>query len=128
MIARHRQWINEMMLKWGREGYRKDPLLLFPGFGGEPLAPEKLTNRLRQFQRQAKVKGVMPTRGFRYGMASQLVACNVNIRQVADRTGHSTTWFTMQRYAHPVEGGDAAAAAALGGQLQTMMRKADLPS
>ena len=70
----------------------------------------------------------MPTHGFRHGMASQLVAGNVNIRQVADRMGHSTTWFTMQRYAHPVEGGDEAAAAALGGHLQTIMRKADVPS
>jgi integrase len=125
MVRRQRQWITEMMLRWGRQTYRADPLLLFPTFGGEPLPPGLLTIRLRQLQRQAKVTGVAPTHGFRHGMASQMVADGVDIRTIADRMGHATTSFTLSTYVHSIDGKDRAAADRLGEQFRSMKDQAD---
>ena len=125
MVHRHRQWINEMVLQWGRQSYRNDPLLLFPTFGGEPLAPGTLTIRLRQLHRQAKVSGVAPTHGFRHGMASRMVADGVDIKTIADRLGHATTAFTLSTYVHSVNGKDREAADRLGAQFLALKEHAD---
>lgn len=116
MIERHRATISQLALAWGK-GYKRDPLLLFPTFGGEPLAPLTLTTRLRQLHRQARVSGVMPSHGFRHGMASRMVANGEDVRTVADRLGHGTVSFTLQTYVHSVEGKDREAAKKLTKQL-----------
>ncbi len=114
-----------MALKWGRQSYRSDPLLLFPSFGGEPLPPGQLTSRMRQLQRQAKVTGVGPTHGFRHGMASRMVADGVDIKTVADRLGHATTAFTLSTYVHSIAGKDRAAAERLGAQFMALKQQAE---
>lgn len=124
MIRKHRTWINEMILAWGK-GYQREPLLLFPTFGGAPLPPGVLTIRLRQLHRQAKVSGVAPTHGFRHGMASALIAAGVDIKTVSERLGHATTSFTLATYVHAVKGKDKAAADTLGAQFSAMMGNAE---
>ncbi|KZS55258.1 hypothetical protein AS890_14700 [Rhizobium anhuiense bv. trifolii] len=126
MIRKHRSTINEMMLAWGG-GYQREPLLLFPTFGGAPLPPGVLTIRLRQLHRQAGVKGVAPTHGFRHGMASAMVASGIDIKTVSERLGHSTTGFTLQTYVHAVKGRDKAAADQLGKQFSAMRAASDKP-
>ncbi|XKM42713.1 site-specific integrase [Rhizobium ruizarguesonis] len=126
MIQKHRTVINQMVLAWGK-GYQREPLLLFPTFGGAPLPPGVLTIRLRQLHRQAGVKGVAPTRGFRHGMASAMVAGGIDIKTVSERLGHSTTNFTLQTYVHAVNGRDKAAADQLGKQFSAMMAASDKP-
>ncbi|MBY5350563.1 tyrosine-type recombinase/integrase [Rhizobium leguminosarum] len=80
MIQKHRTVIKQIVLAWGK-GYQREPLLLFPTFGGAPLPPGVLTIRLRQLHRQAGVKGVAPTHGFRHGMASAMVASGIDIKR-----------------------------------------------
>ena len=126
MIGRHRQWVNEMMLKWGRESYPKEPLLMSPTSAacrGAVKADDTAAPVPSSGERCWSCRPRLPARH------GQSAGCRQRQhRQVADRMGHSTTWSTMQRDAHPVEGGDEAAASALGGQLQIIMRKADVPS
>ncbi len=124
MIRKHRIWINEMILKWGKS-YQREPLLLFPAFGGAALPPGVLTIRLRQLHRQAGVKGVAPTHGFRHGMASEMIANGVDIKTVSSRLGHATTSFTLATYVHAVEGRDKAAADALGARFSARAGSAD---
>lgn len=126
MVRKHRTVINEMMLAWGK-GYQREPLLLFPTFGGAPLPPGVLTIRLRQLHRQSGVKGVAPTHGFRHGMASAMVAGGIDIRTVSERLGHSTTSFTLQTYVHAVKGRDKAAADQLGKQFSAMIAASEKP-
>lgn len=66
LLRRHKAFINEMALKWGK-GYQREPMLLFPDHGGVCLRPSVLTMRLRQFQRQARVTGITPTHSYRHG-------------------------------------------------------------
>lgn len=124
MIRKHRMVVNEMVLGWGK-GYQREPLLLFPTFGGVPLAPGALTIRLRQLHRQAGVKGVAPTHGFRHGMASAMVASGIDIKTISERLGHSTTGFTLATYVHAVHGRDKAAAEQLGKQFSAIMAATD---
>jgi integrase len=113
MIKRHSVWIKQMALQW--QGYQRDPLLLFPDFGGLPLLPGKLTTRMRQFQRQAEVApGVQPVHGYRHGFASQLVADNTDIRTVSDMLGHSVVSFTLNTYAKKINGRDSEASKRMG--------------
>jgi integrase len=123
-IRKHRATINAMVLAWGK-GYQREPLLLFPTFGGAPLSPSVLTIRLRQLQRQAGVVGVAPTHGFRHGMASALIAAGLDVKTVADRLGHSTTAFTLSTYVHSISGRDKAASDQLGAQFSAMISKAE---
>lgn len=126
LIRKHRTVINEMILAWGK-GYQREPLLLFPTFGGAPLPPGVLTIRLRQLHRQAGVQGVAPTHGFRHGMASAMVASGIDIKTISERLGHSTTSFTLATYVHAVKGRDKAAADQLGKQFSAMKAAADKP-
>ncbi|MDW9896338.1 tyrosine-type recombinase/integrase [Sinorhizobium medicae] len=125
MVKRHRQWVSEAAMKWGRKNYRTEPLLLFPTFGGEPLTPVTLSTRLRQLHRQAKVVGVMPTHGFRHGMASHLIADGTDVKTVADRLGHATVAFTLATYVHTVDGRDRAAAQQLGAKFGALREAAE---
>lgn len=113
MIKRHRAYISQQALEWGK-GYQREPLLMFPYFGGTALPPGMLTTRLRQLHRQAGVSGIAPTHGFRHGMASQMVASGDDVRTVADRLGHGTVAFTLSTYVHTVEGKGRKAAEKLG--------------
>ncbi|TBF30727.1 hypothetical protein ELG93_10485 [Rhizobium ruizarguesonis] len=126
MIRNHRIWINEMVLQWGK-GYQREPLLLFPTFGGAALPPHVLTSRLRQLHRRAGVKGIAPTHGFRHGMASAMVANGIDIKTVSERLGHSTTGFTLATYVHAVKGRDKAAADQLGKQFSAIAAASGRP-
>ncbi|UIJ96738.1 tyrosine-type recombinase/integrase [Rhizobium leguminosarum] len=126
MIRNHRIWINEMVLQWGK-GYQREPLLLFPTFGGAALPPRVLTSRLRQLHRRAGVKGIAPTHGFRHGMASAMVANGIDIKTVSERLGHSTTGFTLATYVHAVKGRDKAAADQLGKQFSAIAAASGRP-
>ncbi|WP_414814913.1 tyrosine-type recombinase/integrase [Rhizobium sp. IY2] len=126
MIRKHRTLMNEIILRWGKS-YQREPLLLFPTFGGAALPPGVLTLRLRKLHQQAGVKGVAPTHGFRHGMASAMVASGIDIKTVSDRLGHSTTGFTLATYVHAVKGRDKAAADQLGRQFSAIMTAADKP-
>ncbi|MBB2692170.1 UNVERIFIED_ORG: integrase [Rhizobium esperanzae] len=119
MLKRHKATIGAMALEWGK-GYQREPLLLFPAFGGGPLKPGMLTTRMREFQRLAKVTGVMPTHGYRHGMATALVASGLDVRAVADRLGHGTVAFTLSRYVHKSPGRDQIAADTMGAQFKAI--------
>ncbi len=118
--------IKKAALEWGK-GYRREPLFLFPDFGGEPMRPGKLTTQLRLLHHQARVVGVQPCHGFRHGMASALVAANVDVKTVASRLGHSTVAFTLATYVHQVDGKDKLAADGLGQQFSALRTKAEQP-
>jgi integrase len=124
MIRKHKGWISEMALQWGKS-YRRDPLLLFPDLGGLPLAPGRLTARLRYLHRQADVDGVSPLHVFRHGMSSALIAAGTDIKTVSERLGHSTTSFTFSTYIHSVSGQDAKAAKQIGAQFKALQSKAN---
>jgi integrase len=123
MIRKHKAWISEMALQWA-PSYCRDPLLLFPDLGGLPLAPGRLTARLRYLHKQAGVDGVSPLHVFRHGMASALIAAGTDIKTVSERLGHSTTSFTFSVYIHSVSGQDAKAAKQIGAQFKALQSKA----
>jgi integrase len=96
-------------LKWGR-GYRREPMLAFPGLAGEPMKPMDLTLRMRQVMRRAKVPGLSPCHAWRHTSATALLHAGQNIKTVQARLGHSTSRITMDLYIHPTEAADRSAA------------------
>lgn len=89
-----------------------------------PLLPGKLTTRMRQFQRQAKVTpGVRPVHGYRHGFASQLVADNTDIKTVSDMLGHANPSFTMNVYAKKIAGKDSDASKRMGQHFRVISGK-----
>jgi integrase len=104
-------------LKWGK-GYRRDPLFVFPGLAGEPMAPQSLTLRMRQVMRRAKVTGPSPCHAWRHTSATALIHAGQNIKTVQARLGHSTPAITMSLYVHPIEEADRSAAEHFGAILK----------
>ena len=104
-------YVQEAMLKWGRE-YQRDPLLVFPSLAGAgaPMLPQSVTDRMRQVMRRAKVTGAQPCHGWRHTSATLLLDSGQNIKTAQARLGHSTPNITLALYAHPVEERDAEAA------------------
>jgi integrase len=100
----------EQALKWGRE-YQRDPLLVFPGPAGAPMAPLAVTRRMSKLLRKAGIKGAQPCHAWRHTAATLLLDGGANLKTVQARLGHSTPAITLALYVHPVDERDAEAAA-----------------
>jgi integrase len=96
-------------LKWGR-GYRREPMLVFPGLAGEPMKPMSLTLRMRQVMRRANVIGLSPCHAWRHTSATSLLHAGQNIKVISERLGHSDVRITLSLYTHAQEEHDRAAA------------------
>jgi integrase len=113
LLQVQRARVQEMMLKWGRE-YKRDPLFVFPGLAGAPMAPLAVTRRMSQLLRKAKISGAQPCHAWRHTAATALLDSGQNVKTVQARLGHSTPSVTLALYVHPVDERDAEAAAHLG--------------
>jgi integrase len=109
--------VQEDVLRWGRE-YRRDPLFVFPGLAGLPMAPLMITARLRRLLRRAGIRGAQPCHGWRHTAATALLDAGQNVKTVQARLGHSTPAITLALYVHPVDERDAEAAAHLGSLIE----------
>ena len=116
LMRAQKTYVFETALAWGK-GYTRDPFYCFPGWGGQPMLPIKMTTRLRQIMRQARVAGTQPTHGWRHTSATLLIGAGENLKTVQTRLGHSTPAITMALYVHPVDEHDRAAAERLGALL-----------
>jgi integrase len=101
--------VQAIALKWGK-GYQREPMLLFPGLAGAPMAPQGLTHRMRQVMRRAKVTGPSPCHAWRHTSATALLDAGQNIKTVQARLGYSTPAITLSLYTHAVDERDRAAA------------------
>jgi integrase len=110
--------VKELMLKWGAE-YQREPLFLFPGLAGAPIKPAIISRRMTKLLKLAGIKGAQPCHGWRHTAATVMLHAGHNIKTVQTRLGHSTPAITLALYVHPDEEQDAAAAAHLGGLLDS---------
>lgn len=115
-LVRHRATIIEQALKWG-PGYQREPLLLFPTFGGEMMPPDRITQLMRRVMHRAKVKGAQPCHSWRHSCASDLLAAGLDAVTVAARLGHSSPRVTLEIYGHVKDERAEAAAALMGDRL-----------
>ncbi|HEV2900811.1 MAG TPA: tyrosine-type recombinase/integrase [Pseudaminobacter sp.] len=116
MLKRHRTFITEQMLAFGKD-YCRDPLFCFPEAGGHMMKPDTLTSKMRSLMRTAGVKGVQPTHGHRHSMATNALAAGVDIKTVSTRMGHSRTSTTIDMYVHTSDERDRAAADTITGAM-----------
>jgi integrase len=113
LLRVHKTRILERALAFGRE-YCRDPLMCFPGFGGSPMDPQRLTIRLRRLMHKAGIKGRSPCHASRHFSATTLLHATGNLKIVQVRLGHVSAAFTMATYVHAVEKQDREAADHLG--------------
>src|SRR5262249_15440539 len=89
-------------LAWGK-GYRKHPMFGFAQVNGEPLDPMRVTYRLRQVMRRAKVSGRAPTHGWRRTCATALIDAGSDVKTIQARLAHPTPAITPSLYAPRAE-------------------------
>jgi len=109
-------------LAWGK-GYRKHPMFVFAQVNGEPLDPMRVTYRLRQVMRRAKVSGRAPTHGWRRTCATALIDAGSDVKTIQARLGHSTPAITLSLYVHRTEKRDTAAGEQLAALVERQGRK-----
>ncbi|MCU4180671.1 tyrosine-type recombinase/integrase [Bosea sp. BH3] len=118
-LQKHRATILEQALKWG-PGYQREPLLLFPNFGGEMFHPDRITKLMKRVMRRAKVKGAQPCHAWRHSCATDLLAAGLDAVTVAHRLGHSSPRVTLEVYGHVKDERAEAAANLMGDRLASL--------
>ncbi len=100
-----RQLEERVMLGLGRQ----DDGLVFCSPGGQPLTPGSVTLK---FDRLVRASGLprISLHGLRHMHAAHLVASGTHVRAIVERLGHSSSSFSLDRYAHllPSLGAEAA--------------------
>jgi integrase len=117
----HKAEQNERKLEQGNTW--KDNDLVFPAPSGAPWSPSYFS---RMFSYHAHRLGIdCRLHDLRHSHATQLLGQGINAKVVSERLGHSTVAFTLNTYAHVIEGMDQAAARKIGTALQSALAKAD---
>jgi integrase len=84
--------------------------------GNDPCLPDTWTTKFAVLCKKAGV-GHFRFHDLRHWNATQLIGAGHDIRTVSGRLGHAQTSMTLDRYAHALPVGDAAAAAGIGALL-----------
>jgi integrase len=93
--------------------------LVFATPRGTPIDPDNMNKYFKADLKRAGLRTVYTFHSLRHSAATMLLAAGVNAKVVADRLGHFSAGFTLDRYVHAVEGLDADAA----DRLQEFMNK-----
>jgi integrase len=96
----------------------QDNGLLFPREDGSYFSPDRVTNRISQFMRDAHVEGSLHK--LRHFCASMHISNGTPIPVVSKRLGHANSDITLKIYTH-VQPADDEAAAALWGKVTSGM-------
>ncbi len=86
---------------WG-SGY-SDHGLIFARENGEPIPPQRVTERFRQLVAETDLPRIR-LHDLRHGQASLMLAAGVPIAVVSKRLGHSSISITSDTYSHLLEG------------------------
>jgi integrase len=81
--------------------------------GGDPCLPDTWTTKFAALCKKTGV-GHFRFHDLRHWNATQLIGAGHDVRTVSGRLGHVQTSMTLDRYAHALPAGDAAAAAVIG--------------
>ncbi|MHB8329895.1 MAG: site-specific integrase, partial [Acidimicrobiales bacterium] len=84
--------------------------------GAEPCLPDTWTTKFSVLCERAGV-GHFRFHDLRHWNATQLIGAGHDVRTVSGRLGHAQTSMTLDKYAHALPAGDAAAAAVIGALL-----------
>jgi integrase len=111
-----------------RQGFERQPLgddwpdydLVFVTPVGTPLDAANVRKRLRDALTAAGVSDKYTFHSLRHAAATLMLAAGVNPKVAADRLGHFSAGFTLDRYSHAVQGLDAEAA----DKVQEVLRRA----
>jgi integrase len=89
----------------------RDHDLVFPDVDGSSLHPDKVTTA---FARLVSAAGAPPLtfHGLRHSHASHMIEAGQHTKHIADRLGHASASFTLDRYGHSSADGLARAAQA----------------
>jgi integrase len=104
--------VREKALAWGKD-YRRRPLYLFPGVGGEAMHPRLVYRRFRRLAVAVGIEGldnISPVHSWRHTHGTMLWAAFKNDKQVQERLGHSTPAITKALYVESTPEADAEAA------------------
>jgi integrase len=112
LLREQKARVLQAALLWG-QGYRREPMLVFPRPDGEPRVPQSVTDRLKTLMRQAKVEARSPVHAWRHTCATLALAGGADLKTIQTRLGHSTPNITMALYISPTVERDAAAAESL---------------
>jgi integrase len=93
-------------------GLASRPEMMFTQPDGSLLDPEGVS---RTFTRHVKVSGLprITFHGLRHSHATHLIKAGTHVKVIADRLGHSSASFTLDRYGHVLRGMGADAAVAV---------------
>jgi len=105
------------------DAYR-DYGLVFATALGTPLNPSNVGHRFKTAVAQAGLPTVYTFHALRHAAATMMLAAGVNPKVAADRLGHHSPAFTLDRYTHAVEGLDVDAADRLQAMMQQARRRA----
>jgi integrase len=97
-----------------------DHQLVFATPRGTPIDPDNVNKQLKTVLKRTGIPEEYTFHSLRHSAATTLMAAGVSPKVVADRVGHFSAGFTLDRYVHAVEGLDADAA----DRLQTFVAKA----
>ncbi len=99
----------------------KDNNLVFPTHDGGYWSPSHFS---RMFTFHARKLGIdCRLHDLRHSHATQMLAAGVHPKVISERLGHSKVGFTMDTYAHVIEGMDADAAKCIGAALNAAIAK-----
>jgi integrase len=117
MLRAHRTAQLEQRLVMG-EGWGDHVGRVFTQADGTYWHPDRVS---RVFDRLVQASGLPRIRfhDLRHSHCTHLLAAGVNARVVADRLGHASVAFTLQRYGHVLPGQQAHAAAAVAGLVRS---------
>jgi len=90
-----------------------DHQLVFATPRGTPIDPDNVNKQLASALKRAGINERYTFHSIRHSAATMLMAAGVSPKVVADRLGHFSAGFTLDRYVHAVEGLDADAASRL---------------
>jgi integrase len=97
-----------------------DHRLVFATPRGTPIDPDNVNKHFKAAVRRAGLREHFTFHSLRHSAATMLLTAGVSAKVVADRLGHFSAGFTLDRYVHAVEGLDADAA----DRLQDFMSRA----
>lgn len=87
--------------------------LLFPGEHGQPLNPDAVSKRVKNYGRKAGLHEDFCLNSLRHTSASLLLQNGASYKTVQHRLGHSTATLTLNTYSHIMPGDDERAAETL---------------
>ena len=123
-LKTHKAEQNERRMEQGNT--YKDHDLVFPYTDGSPWLPSHFSRMFTHHARRLKIDCRL--HGLRHSHATQLLRQGIHPKIVSERLGHATVGFTLDTYAHAVQGMDEEAAVKIGAALQTALAASDAPT